>query len=262
MQWNLNRILPQFLDSIEIRLCSIGSIEIRLPSIEILRSIAFNYARYSSGWQIPVKNDLDTVAKEERTLVAEKNILWTGTTEASQSNAIESQSNPKIGVIFDWDSIAFDNQISTVRLRLIGSIVESVRLRSSGNQVRLLRMALGLIYLAYAKTRFYILRPHVRIFYGRAECRLSLCLNHRRFVVFITIVVHPNNEFMYARKIESDCATSLCCFYSRWGKWTVSSILYRLSPAPSSSIYLPIRFINSLSINSRETEISHFMQRY
>ena len=37
----------------------------------------------------------------------------------SQSNAIENQSNLKIAVIFDWDSIAFDNRISIIRLRLI-----------------------------------------------------------------------------------------------------------------------------------------------
>ena len=80
-----------------------------------------------------MKNDLDTVAEggeNEATLsphsLPRKHPANLFTAEASQPNAIESQlnqsntiefqSNLKIGVIFDWDSIAFDNRISTVRL--------------------------------------------------------------------------------------------------------------------------------------------------
>ena len=84
--------------------------------------------------------------------LSRQNAKWFSNAIESQSNAIESQSNAiesiernrisiepiesqsnlKIGVIFDWDSIAFDNRISTVRLRSIGSIAEPVRLTSSG----------------------------------------------------------------------------------------------------------------------------------
>ena len=62
---------------------------------------------------------------------AEKNILPTCSLpkhfNRTQSNLNRTRSNfnPKIGVIFDWDSIAFDNWISTVLLRSIWSKVRS-----------------------------------------------------------------------------------------------------------------------------------------
>ena len=51
------------------------------------------------------------------TVTIERN--WVIEHNQMQSNTIEPQSNPKIGVIFDWDSIAFNNRISIVRLHSI-----------------------------------------------------------------------------------------------------------------------------------------------
>ena len=106
-------------------------------------------------------------------------------TQSNQSNAIESiernrisiepiehnrisiefQSNLKIGVIFDWDSIACDNRISTVRSRSIAFNWFDRRTRSIDIVWLLLVGDLIVQFLRKLSVRnFFVLKRAIRLF--------------------------------------------------------------------------------------------------